>query len=218
MGADMGRAARMSGAQAISNFFSATVGCAAASRCALALHKPNQWRLAGSLGSRYVHVLFTGEPVMKPTAFQIACFVAVLAVVLVVSFTGGALTSKVTADGISYADFIAVMLTSVSVLVALLAIFLAVLAVVGWNAIVAQALARVEKFLADDFKTGTDLSNKFEKRAEEIVAEYLRENFKEGRTLAEMVRKHARHAALEGISPMDEFASDAENERKESER
>jgi hypothetical protein len=107
------------------------------------------------------------------------------------------------------------MLTSISLLMALLAVFLAVLGVIGWNAIVREARSRAETFLAEEFKAGSEFSQKFEKRAEDIVREYLRDNFKEGRTLATMVEREVEERAAAVFGSDSDIEREAQAEEQE---
>lgn len=58
---------------------------------------------------------------------------------------------------ISYADFISMLLTAISLLMTLLAFFLGVLGLIGWSAISRGVNERVEKFLEEGFKEGNSL-------------------------------------------------------------
>ena len=72
---------------------------------------------------------------------------------------------------ISYADFISVMLTAISVLMTVLAIFLGVFGVIGWNAIQNRVHQRTEEFLTEGFKEGRPLYQMLESRATDIIYE-----------------------------------------------
>jgi uncharacterized membrane protein len=80
-------------------------------------------------------------------------------------------TSKYT---ISYADFISVMLSSISVLMTVLAIFLGVLGVIGWNSIEGRVRSRTEEFLNEGFKEGHPLHTMLRERTTEIMYEGVR--------------------------------------------
>ncbi|MFN7389251.1 hypothetical protein [Brevundimonas sp.] len=60
---------------------------------------------------------------------------------------------------ISYADFISVMLTAISLIMTLLAFFIAILAYIGWNSISGKVASEVKAFLADGFREGQPLHN-----------------------------------------------------------
>jgi hypothetical protein len=145
----------------------------------------------------------------------------ILALAVVGGLAGGGLTRNYSSasDPIAYADFISVMLTSISLLMALLAVFLAVLGVIGWNAIVTEARVRAERFLDESFQPGSDFSRRLEARAEDVVRGYLSSNFEEGRDLSEMVRRHVREEVARTLGFADEqFERDVRDEKEEDER
>ena len=72
-------------------------------------------------------------------------------------------------DTISYADFISVMLTAVSLLITLLAFILAILGVVGWSSITERVQRRTEEFLSEGFQEGNQLFNMLQSRATTII-------------------------------------------------
>lgn len=86
---------------------------------------------------------------------------------------GGALTRNFGTSNytLSYADFISVMLTAISLLMTLLAIFFGVLGVIGWNAISRGVQERTERFLVDGFKDGNALHVMLQKRVTEAMYE-----------------------------------------------
>ncbi|GAA4745711.1 hypothetical protein GCM10023264_08990 [Sphingomonas daechungensis] len=92
---------------------------------------------------------------------------------LVSGVLGGALTRNfgTSSYSLSYADFISIMLTAVSLLMTVLAIFLAVFGVIGWNAIQGRVHQRTEEFLNEGFKEGRPLYQMLETRATEIIYE-----------------------------------------------
>lgn len=69
---------------------------------------------------------------------------------------------------ISYADFIVIMLTSVSVLMTLLAFMVAILAYVGWNNIHNKVQKETKNFLSDGFEEGRNLNVMFKQYASEL--------------------------------------------------
>lgn len=158
---------------------------------------------------------------MKFSPLSVAIALGILVLAVVGGLAGGALTRNYSSasDPIAYADFISVMLTSISLLMALLAVFLAVLGVIGWNAIVTQARTRAEKFLNKSFKPGSEFSKRLETRAEGVVRSYLSSNFEEGRDLSEMVRRHVREevARIQGFAD-EQFERDIRDEEEEGER
>jgi hypothetical protein len=97
-----------------------------------------------------------------------------VAVLCVVSgIIGSALTRNfgTSSYSISYADFVSIMLTAVSLLMTVLAIFLGVFGFIGWNAIQGRVHQRTEEFLNEGFKEGRPLYQMLETRATEIIYE-----------------------------------------------
>jgi hypothetical protein len=90
---------------------------------------------------------------------------------LISGLVGGALSHNFGTSSytISYADFVTIMLTAISVLLVTLTIFLAVLGVVGWAAISNGVNSKTDAFLADGFKEGNPLFKLVEARVSEIV-------------------------------------------------
>lgn len=70
---------------------------------------------------------------------------------------------------ISYADFIVIMLTAVSVLMTLLAFIVAILAYVGWNSIESKTKKTAEDYLDKGFEDGNELHQMFERYAQKYV-------------------------------------------------
>ena len=90
---------------------------------------------------------------------RLASIVGLLGLCLCAAATGAALTRHFGTSNyiISYADFISVMLTAISLLLTLLGFFIAILAFIGWNSISGKVASDVSKFLADGFKDGQPL-------------------------------------------------------------
>jgi ABC-type dipeptide/oligopeptide/nickel transport system permease subunit len=77
----------------------------------------------------------------------------------------------VSTNTLSYADFISIMLTACSVLLALVTIILAVLGFLGWNAIANGVRNRTEQFLDQGFQHGSHLYAMVEAKVNEIMFE-----------------------------------------------
>ncbi len=90
---------------------------------------------------------------------QLASTAAIVGLCFVAAMIGAAITRQFGTSNytISYADFISVMLTAISLLMALLAFFIAILAFIGWSSISGKVAADVSTFLADGFKDGGPL-------------------------------------------------------------
>lgn len=92
----------------------------------------------------------------------------VVVLCLLSAVVGAALTRNFGTSNytISYADFVSIMLTAISLLMTLLAFFIAFLGVVGWNAISKGVVTRVEAFLEHGFKEGNPLQAMLRERVE----------------------------------------------------
>jgi hypothetical protein len=97
----------------------------------------------------------------------------IVAVCIVSGVIGGSLTRNFGTSSytLSYADFVSIMLTAVSLLITVLAVFLAVFGFIGWNAIQNRVHQRTEEFLNEGFKEGRPLYQMLETRATEIIYE-----------------------------------------------
>lgn len=111
---------------------------------------------------------------------------------LTAGLAGGALSRNFGTSSytISYADFISVILTAISLLMTLLAFFIAILAYIGWNSIGGKVASDVKSYLADGFR--------------------------EGQPLHHMLVEQKNKAMFEGILEIDQdFVADAEAEGSE---
>ena len=91
---------------------------------------------------------------------------------------------------ISYADFISILLTAISLIMTLLAFFIAILAYIGWSSISGKVASEVKAFLA--------------------------EGFEDGQPLHRMLVEQKDKAMFEGITEIDtEFEEDAAAETRE---
>lgn len=90
---------------------------------------------------------------------RLAGIVALVGLSMIAGAVGAASTRHFGTSNytLSYADFISVMLTAISLLMALLAFFIAILAYIGWNSISGKVASDVRKFLADGFEDGQPL-------------------------------------------------------------
>lgn len=97
----------------------------------------------------------------------------ILGMCVMSAVVGGALSRNVGVSTytLSYADFISIMLTACSVLLTLVTIFLAVLGVMGWNAIANGVKTRTEKFLEEGFQPGSSLYAMVQDRVTKIMFE-----------------------------------------------
>lgn len=74
---------------------------------------------------------------------------------------------------LEYADFVSIMLTAISLLMTVLAIFLAVIGFLGWTTIEQKVHSKTEDFLAKGFEKGGRLDrvvvDMIERKTEEIM-------------------------------------------------
>ena len=101
--------------------------------------------------------------------------VGIVALCLVSGVVGGALTRNFGTSSytLSYADFVSILLTAISVLVTVLAVILAVAGFVGWTTIEQKVHGKTEDFLAKGFDKGGRLDRvvveMIERKTEEIM-------------------------------------------------
>ncbi|MCB4859524.1 SLC19 family protein [Sphingobium sp. PNB] len=106
-------------------------------------------------------------PALKVAGVVVLCLVS--------GVIGGALTRNFGTSSytLSYADFVSVMLTAVSLLMTVLAIFLAVVGFLGWTTIEQKVHGKTEDFLAKGFEKGGRLDrvvvDMIERKTEEIM-------------------------------------------------
>ena len=121
----------------------------------------------------------------------------VVVLCLVSGVIGGALTRNFGTSSytLSYADFVSVMLTAVSLLMTVLAIFLAVIGFLGWTSIEQKAHSKADQFLEDGFKDGGRLHKMLFERVEEAL------------------RLKTEEIMFEGIAPIEKDDADIEREQ-----
>lgn len=90
---------------------------------------------------------------------RVVSTIATVGLCLLAGVVGSALTRHFGTSSytLSYADFISVMLTAISLLMALLAFFIAILAFIGWNSVSGKVASEVGKYLTEGFKDGQPL-------------------------------------------------------------
>ena len=119
------------------------------------------------------------------TAFGAALKVAgVVGLCLVSGVVGGALTRNFGTSSytLSYADFVSVMLTAVSLLMTVLAIFLAIVGFLGWTTIEQKVHGKTEDFLVKGFEKGGRLD----------------------RVVVEMIERKTEEIMFQGVQPVSE--------------
>ncbi|MCW2336665.1 hypothetical protein M2337_000898 [Sphingobium sp. B2D3A] len=106
-------------------------------------------------------------PVLKVAGVVVACLASGL--------VGGWLTRLGGGHNytLEYADFVSIMLTAISLLMTVLAIFLAVVGFLGWTTIEQKVHGKTEDFLAKGFEKGGRLDrvvvDMIERKTEEIM-------------------------------------------------
>ena len=97
--------------------------------------------------------------------------VLVLTLCVISGVVGGAVTRNFGTSNytLSYADFISILLSALSVMLTLLGLILAILAVVGWRSITTTVENRTETFLDEGFRDGNPLHDLVITRAREIM-------------------------------------------------
>lgn len=107
-------------------------------------------------------------------------WIGIASVAIVSGIAGGVVTAHfgTSAYTLSYADFVSILLTCLGVMLAIVTLFVGLLAVLGWTSI--------------------------ETRLRDHSIEYIGSELQEGKPLGELVRKAVREAVYEGVSPLDE--------------
>jgi hypothetical protein len=129
---------------------------------------------------------------MKKKVPPVGFWIGMAFLCLSAGLVGGAMSRSFGTSSytISYADFISVMLTAISLIMALLAFFIAILAYIGWNSINGKVATEVKSILADGFR--------------------------EGQPLHQMFVEQKDRAMFEGVMRIDtDFEADADAEKKE---
>ncbi|WP_336545096.1 hypothetical protein [Sphingomonas kyungheensis] len=105
-----------------------------------------------------------------------------LALCLIAGIVGSLMTSHFGKSQytLSYADFISIMLTAVSLLITVLAVFLAVVGFVGWTSIEQKAHLKTEEYLQDGFREGGALDEMLNMRVTEALKAKTQEMMFEG--------------------------------------
>ena len=70
---------------------------------------------------------------------------------------------------INYVDFVSIMMTSVSLILAALGFVIAILAFIGWNSIGAKVSTSAKEFLKESVKDGGELHKLVRAEAKEII-------------------------------------------------
>lgn len=130
----------------------------------------------------------SGSLVWKALGIVVLCLVS--------GVVGGALNRHfgTSAYTLSYADFVSIMLTASSLLMTLVAIFLAVAGFVGWTTIEQKVHGKTEDFLAKGFEKGGRLD----------------------RVVVEMIERKTEEIMFQGVDPVGEDDTGA-NEAEDGE-
>lgn len=96
-----------------------------------------------------------------------------VALCLAAGALGGAMTRHFGASShtLSYVDFVSIMLTAISLLMTLLAFFIAALAYIGWQSITSKVATEVRSFLDNGFQEGEALHELFVEQKDRAMFE-----------------------------------------------
>ncbi|MDX2274360.1 MAG: hypothetical protein NW206_02830 [Hyphomonadaceae bacterium] len=108
----------------------------------------------------------------------------------------------------SYADFVSVMLTAVSLLITLLGLVLAVAAFIGWSAISERVRNRTDEYLLKGFSDGEALS----KLLQDKLLAYVTKEMEPGDPLYEAMEKAAERVAYQGVLEIEPDDPDGEKD------
>jgi uncharacterized membrane protein len=118
---------------------------------------------------------------MKGTTAKVAVVLSFCAACCLSALMGGAFSRNLVNSSlqISYADLIAVMLTGVTTLLAIVAVGIAAMAFFGWNAIENTVNKKAEQFLDDRFKKGGEQEQELTNTAQVVFLNYLKSGMDE---------------------------------------
>ncbi|MDX2274352.1 MAG: hypothetical protein NW206_02790 [Hyphomonadaceae bacterium] len=116
---------------------------------------------------------------------------------------------------LSYADFVSIMLAAISLLLTLLAFFIAILALVGWNSLSSRVKEASDEFLKDGFSDGATLHKLLKENSASALIEYLKTGIKEGDPLYQMLKRVSEEINYEGISSFQAEASEEDNAKRD---
>jgi uncharacterized membrane protein len=108
---------------------------------------------------------------------------------------------------IKYTDLVAIILTALSVIVTVLAIFLAVLGVLGWNSISRGVQDRATEFLQTGFAKDGDINKEVSSQVQTSAQTFLESQFAEGGAMREVLRAQVEayiYQGVGGIQPEDD--------------
>ena len=132
------------------------------------------------------------KPTSKGVVFYVFKGVGLVLAASVCGLIGAVLSRNVGTSSytISYADFVSVMLSAVTLVMTLLGFILALLAYVGWR----------------------ELNERIDAKVVGRTTEFLEDGFREGNSLHRMLEKRWRRAAYSGVEPIetDDEESDGE--------
>lgn len=115
---------------------------------------------------------------------------------------------------LQYAQMIAIVLSALAAILTALAIFLAILGVLGWNGIARGVRARASEFLDEGFGETGEIRRMVNAQVERSTHAYLKGQFSEKGEMRKLVRDQVNQFAYSGFEPVeseDEIGNDAEN-------
>jgi hypothetical protein len=142
---------------------------------------------------------------VKTTVFIV---VAMIGCLISASFGGAISRGLVNSQHqISYADLIAVMLTGVSTLLAIVGVGIAVMAFIGWNTIEKTLEERTKQFLESGLKEGSALNQLLEATAQKVFLNYLKSGMDEHDPVLREIRSILESERYKDVPPIPEVPS-----------
>lgn len=103
---------------------------------------------------------------------------------------------------LQYSQLIAIILSALGAILTALAIFLAILGVLGWNGIARGVRSRASEFLDEGFGEGGDIRRMVNSQVERSTHAYLQTQFSETGEMRRLVRDQVNQYAYSGFEPV----------------
>lgn len=164
-----------------------------------------------------LYVLSAGGAAMKITLGHVAAGGGVIVATVIAGFVGAVSSLRFSGANysLSYADFVSIMLTAISLLLTLLGFFIAILALFGWNSLSARVKEASNEFLTEGFSEGATLNKLLKENSASALTAYLKTGIKEGDPLYVMLKRVSEDINYEGIESFQAEASEKDNAKRD---
>lgn len=113
---------------------------------------------------------------------------------------------------LDYADFVSIMLTGVSLILAALGFVVAILAIIGWNSIGERVSSLAQTFLKESMSEGGELHNLVKSEAQSSIYQNMQISMKTGGELHNLVKSEAKAIIYRGVEAVETEFVEAVNE------